>query len=443
MISGMAPETQDTPPPPLPDDERQMVRSSVGLIAGLVALLLAAAALIPMDEGVPAQGLVIVESHRKTIQHPQGGVVEEIAVREGQQVEAGQTLLRLNARQAQADNAAIRAQYFVVRAAVLRLQAEQARLKQLLFPPELTQAPELEIQAAVAAQTRLFQERRQALEAEIGVLRQTLAQLEAQLQGQKAVAASKGEQAQSLEKQLVGMRAMSEEGYLPRNRTAEMERSFAETQAGRDEARANIERTLKAAAETRQRITLRLADFDKEVATQLADLQRELASLEEKRLVGQDVLQRSVIKAPVAGMVVGLSAHTIGGVVTPGSKIMDIAPLHEQWIVEGRVAPQLIDRVQPGLKVDVRFEAFNQATTPVSEGEILSVSADVVTDPANNQTYYLTRVGITQEGMRRLGENHPQAGMPVSIIVKTGSRPWLSYLLKPLLSRVSGAMLER
>ena len=222
----------------------------------------------------------------------------------------------------------------------------------------------------------------------------------------------------------------------------ELERMVAESSAANAELTGNITRARRSMAELRQRVLLRQQEYRKEVETQLADVSREVESDAAKYLALRDELDRIDIKAPVAGQIVGLAVQTVGGVIGPGQKIMDIVPADEPLLLETRVPPHLIDKVHAGLAADVRFTAFSHSPQLVVPGKVISVSGDLITEPQGNVSYFLARVAITPEGLKELGRHQMQPGMPAEVVIKTGERTLLTYLLHPLTKRMAASMKE-
>jgi protease secretion system membrane fusion protein len=209
------------------------------------------------------------------------------------------------------------------------------------------------------------------------------------------------------------------------------------------ELQGNTLRGKSAVAEMRQRAIVRKQEYRKEVESQLADVTREVQGDAEKYRATKDDLSRIDIKAPTSGQVVGLVFQTVGGVVGPGQKLMDIVPKDDQaLLIEARVPPHLIDRVRSGLPVDVRFSSFAHTPQLVVEGDVKSVSGDLLTDQQTGISYYLARVGVTQEGYKKLGNRQLHPGMPVEVVFLTGERTLLTYLLSPLTKRMAASMKE-
>jgi len=204
----------------------------------------------------------------------------------------------------------------------------------------------------------------------------------------------------------------------------------------------NILRARQSILETQTRIRQRKEEYRKEVDTQLAEIRREVQADADKLKAATDELSRTTIRSPVDGQVVGLSIQTVGAVITPGQKLMDVVPQGEALLLETRIPPHLIDRVEPGKLTDVRFSAFAHSPALVVEGKVDSISTDLIFDQATNTSYYLARISLTPEGLKTLGNRQMQAGMPAEVIIKTGERTVLEYIMHPLLKRIAATMKE-
>ena len=246
-----------------------------------------------------------------------------------------------------------------------------------------------------------------------------------------------------LQEQLKGIRGLVSEGYAPRNRQMELEAQAAELSGLIAELQGNTLRTHRAISEQKLRIIQRRQQYRQEVETQLSDVRREVEADAEKVKASREELDRTVIRSPAEGQVVGLAVQSVGAVIGSGQKLMDIVPDDETLLLEVAVAPHMIDRVHPDLEVDARFSSFAHSPQLVVTGKVISVSADLLTDPRNpNSSYYLARVAVTPDGMKKLGNRRMQPGMPVEVIFKTGDRTVLVYVLDPLLKRIAASMKE-
>lgn len=430
----------------LPDvDYGKAIRLGLWVLAIGVGGFLVWAVFAPLDEGVPAPGVVSVESKRKRIDHLTGGIIEKILVREGQQVSEGEPLIALNETQVRAALNEIEGQWRIVAATAARLDAERAGLKTIGFPRALTDALEsLEASAAMRAQTELFRSRRTALEGELAIIRESVRGLEVQLQSLAQLVSGREKQVQLFNEQLVSFRRLHGENFVSRNQLIEVERQLIEVQTRQSEDLANIAGVKARLAEFRMRGAQREIEYRREVESQLTDVQRELATLGERLAAQRDTHARLVLRAPVAGTVMDLAFHTAGSVIKPGDRVVDIVPSGDEFIVEARVPPQHVDRVQPGLPAEIHFDAhLGRATPVVAAGRVTVVSADALTDPRTGEQYYAVLVAVPGAELRTLGALQIQPGMRTTVMVKTGERSLLAYLARPLLRNFSTAMGER
>jgi len=432
--------------PPVPDaDYAKPIRLGLSLLLAGFGGFFLWAALAPLDEGVPAPALVSVESKRKRIDHLNGGLIEKILVREGEAVREGQELLVLNETQAKAGLNAIESQWRTAAASEARLQAEQKGLREVLFPPRLVAAAnEPEVAAVIAAQTDLFRSRRAALEGDLRIIRESVRGLEEQARSLEQLRFGRERQVELFKEQLASYQKLNTQGFISRNQLLDLERQLAEVQSKQSEDLANIAAVHARLAEFRARGAQRETEYRREVETQLSEVQAQVATLAERLAAQRDTYTRLAIRAPVAGAVVDLAFHTVGGVVKPGDRILDIVPASDELIVEAQVAPQYIDRVRAGLPAEVHFDAYMaSADRPIVSGEVKVVSADALTDQRSGAQYYAMRVSVPAAELKKLGALKLQPGMQGTVMVKTGERPLLVYLWRPLVRRFTGALSER
>ncbi len=365
-------------------DTRSPIRLGIWiLLVGFGGFLLWAA-LAPLDEGVPCQGTVSIATKRKVVANLRGGSVEKVSVKEGQLVREGDVLMKLDAQTAKARYYEVHQHYIGMRATADRLVAEMKGAGSITFHKDLlTDLDRPLAEQNMQNQRRLFLSRRQSL--------------------------------QIINDQLDGMKALVKEGFAPVSQQRDLE--------------------------------LKVSDFMTNTASQLAQVQLEVgADAEKTRALAQELADTEV-RAPASGQVVGLQIQSVGAVIQPGQKIMDIVPLNEGLLIDAKVSPQLIDSIRKGLPVEVSFFSFSHSPQLVVNGEVESVSKDIVTDPGVNPmmpgaSYYLARVFVTVEGMKTLGKRQMQPGMPVQVIVKTGERSLLTYLVDPLFKRITVSMKE-
>jgi len=402
------------------------------------------AAFAPLDEGVPTQGMVTIDTKRKTVQHLSGGIVKEVLVHEGQQVKEGEPLLRLDAAVARANYESVRQRYLGYRAMQSRLFAEQAGKEAIDFHPDVKAAMgDPLIKQQIVTQQQLIQARRAALAADLQGIEENIQGMREQLGSYQNILVQRRNQLSLLNEELNNVRGMVKEGYAPRNRQLELERMVAESNAAIADLVGNSLRVNRQVAELGQRSMARKQEYRKEIESQLADITRETQSDAEKFVAVTADLDRMEIKAPANGQVVGLTLQTVGAVLQPGQKLLDVVPDNQSLLLEAHIPPHLIDKVQSGLPADIRFNTFAHSPQLVVEGKILSVSGDLLSDPQAPQfSYYLARVQVTPAGMKTLGQRQMQPGMPVEIVIKTGERSLLTYLIHPLTKRMAASLKE-
>lgn len=424
-------------------DATWYIRLGWFIIFGGIGGFLLWASLAPLDKGVPLGGTVTVETNKKAIQHANGGTIDEILVKEGDLVKAGDVLVRINSVQASADAEMARVQYFTARTAEARLLAERDGKNAIEFPAELNNVKDdPRVADNINLQKQLFTSRRSAKQSELAAINESIAGLVAQNKGLEESKNNKQQQLQFLKEQLDGVRDLAKEGFVPHNRLLDMEQSYAQINSAISEDIGNIGRAKQQILELKLKYQQTVQEYQKEVRTQLAEVQKEADSLA-NRLSGLDYnLQNVLVKAPVDGTVIGMKVFTKGGVVAPGFTMMDIVPAADSLVVEGRLPVHLIDKVHTDLDVELIFSAFNQNTTPHIPGIVKQISADRFVDDRTGEPYYKLFAIVTPEGMKQVASLKIRAGMPVELFVKTGERTMMNYLLKPVIDRFKMTMSE-
>ena len=401
------------------------------------------AAFAPLDEGVPSQGMVAIDTKKKAVQHLSGGLVKEVLVREGDRVKEGQLLIRLDQAVARANFESVRQRYIGLRAMEGRLQSEQRNLPKVTFHPDVVEAArDPQIQQVVFNQEQLFESRKAAQRAELQSIQENISGQEGMIVAYQGMLVNRKNQQSLLAEELSNTRSLVKDGYVPRNRQLELERMGSENSAGLAELQGNTIRAQRSVGELRQRVVLRQQEVRKEIESQLADVSREVGGDAEKYRAAKDDLGRIDIKSPTDGQVVGLAVQSVGAVIGGGQKLMDIVPADEALLIEAKVAPHLIDKVRAGLPVDVRFSGFSNTPQLVVQGKVVSVSGDLIVEPQTGAAYYLARVAVTSDGYKILGKRQLQPGMPVEVVFVTGERSMLTYLLKPLTKGFAASMKE-
>jgi membrane fusion protein, protease secretion system len=416
------------------------------LLAGVIGFVVWAA-YAPLDEGVPTEGQVSVESNHRVVQHFSGGIVSSLLVHEGQQVKAGDVLFKLDEQASKARYEEVRQRYAGLRAQEDRLRAEQLHRAVIEFHPDLLKLQDDPlIQQQMRNQSQLLAARTSALAADIAGKKESIAGYQAMIQGYQGMLASHESQLVLLEEQLQGLRALTAEGYAPRNQQNDLEQRVAALHGERANTQANIIRTQRAILELQQQINQRNQLERKEMDAEMAQVKLQVEADAQKLLALRDELGRTEIRSPASGQVVGLQVHTLGAVIQPGQKLMDIVPSGESLIIDAQIPPHLIDKIHAGQAADVRFSTFSNSPQLLAEGRLKSVSSDLLTKPAatleGSQSYYLARIVLTEKGMQALQGRQLQPGMPVQVVVKTGERTLWDYWMHPLSKRLAASMKE-
>lgn len=423
----------------------------IGVLAIVVsfAAFMLWASFAPLAQGVAAQGTVMLDTKRKQVQHPSGGIVREILVKEGQWVGQDEVLMRLDPLQTQASYEAALQQYLSLRAQESRLLAERSGSEQIRFHESLFRQDDAEAAGLQRDnQLKVFEARRSTRKLELEAIDQSISGLRATLAGTEGPLSARKHQQGLLQIELKASRGLAAEGFLAQQRVRELERSLSDVDGSLTDLEANRERLRNSIAEQGTRRQQRLEDFQRDVMLQLAEVQKEVEASEKRLKASKAELSRIEIKAPVAGQVVGLAIQTVGGVVSGSQKLLEIVPKEEDLLVEAKVPPNFIDRVKGGQHVDVRFTTFANTPQLVVQGKLLSISSDAIDSGMSAMsssgfgTHYLARVQITADGVKALAGRQLQAGMPVEVVIKTGERSVLKYLLHPIIKRMASSMIE-
>jgi len=416
-----------------------------GIFAILVFVLLFAfwGYAAPLSSAAIAEGSLQVQAQRQSVQHPYGGVISELLVVEGQHVQRGQPLIKL-------DGIDARAKLDIANAAVVGLLAEQARLiceRDKSGPDCLNtfaneEAARPGMASAVANERAMMLARAQQYDAEKNVLQSKEAQLQEKITGLAAQVEGLEKQSQSLDAELEGARKLLMSGFTPKTRVLELERLDAQLRADRGSRLADIAGAKKEIGETELAVAKLERERISDITDQIRTTQASLAEAQPKLEAAQDVMNRAVIKAPVSGQIVGLSVFTEGGVIQAGARLMDIVPDNNPMIVEARLPLSDINEVKPHVEADIRLTGVPRNKRPQLRGTIISVSADKLTDSKSGASYFSVRAAINREDVEN-SKVRLQPGMPAELVVTTSSRTLLGYLLGPLLDEIGHAFREQ
>ena len=401
------------------------------------------AALAPLDSAAIAPGVVSPDTKRKTVQHLEGGIIEEILVREGQRVDSGQTLIRLSSVQPDANLGQLHAAYRAIGTLASRLVAERDNATQIAFPEWLVAlADQPEVANLQRNQVDVFEARLNAHREQVTTISQQIGQLNEEIIGIERQIVSDDQQLDLLAEEIADMQILWKKGLIPKPRLLSLQRRQAEIEGNRGRNQAAIARTQKAIAEAHSRIAELNAGRVNEAATQLQETESRVLELTERMRAAGDIVSRTEIRAPLPGTVVDLKVHTLGGVIAPGEALLDIVPDNEPLLVDARIDPSDIDVVSPGLAAQVRLTAFQQRHVQPIDGVLVSVSADSLQDERTGEPYYLGRVALTKTVQDGTSEFALLPGMQAQVMIQTGRGTLLDYLTRPIELSLERALRE-
>jgi HlyD family secretion protein len=393
---------------------------------------------------VIAPGQVVVNSNVKKVQHPSGGVVGELPVRDGDRVQAGDIVVRLDDTQTRANLAIVTKALDELAARQAREEAERDGSDVVMFPTQLLgRIGDPDVAKAIHGELRQFDVRRAAREGKRSQLGERITQLQDEIRGYESQTVSKGKQIEWIVKELAGVNELWKKNLVPFTRVSALERDKERLEGERGQLVGAIAQAKGKITETELTILQIDQEMRSEVVKDLADIRGKTAELVEKKVAADDLLKRVDIRAPLDGVVHQLAVHTVGGVIGPGEVMMLIVPEADALEIEARIEPQNIDQIRPGQPAVMRFSAFNQRTTPELNGEVSRLAADVSEDQKTGGRYYTVRIAVPQSEIDRLDGLKLVPGMPVESFIQTSPRTVMSYLVKPLSDQVSRSFRER
>ena len=402
------------------------------------------AATTELSGALIAQGSIVVDSNVKKVQHPTGGVVGKLNVRDGDHVKAGDIVVQLDDTVTRANLAIVTKGLDEFGARKARLEAERDGAEAITFPPDiLARADEPSVANAIANERKLFELRRTARVGQKAQLQQRVLQLGDEIRGLEAQQNAKSREIVLIERELEGVRDLWRKNLIPINRLTALEREAARIEGERAQLIASVAQAKGKVVETQLQIIQIDQDLSSEVAKDMREVDGKIGEFVERKITAEDQLKRIDIRAPQDGTVLQSTVHTVGGVITAGDAIMMIVPAADSLMVEAKVNPQDVDQLQLGQTAMLRFSAFNQRTTPEINGKVMRISADTTTDQRTGQSYYTIRIAMPTAEIARLGDVRLIPGMPVEAFVQTGERTVISYLAKPLTDQFMRAFREK
>jgi HlyD family secretion protein len=429
-------------------DLRRSIRRQTIAGLGVVVILFGGfgvwAATTSLSGAVIATGQVVVETNVKKVQHPTGGIVGEIRVRDGDRVRTGDLLLRLDETVTRANLSMVVKQLDQFETRQARLIAERDDLPIMRLPANLAARQDHpDVVEVLAGERSLFQARRTAIEGQRAQLKERVAQLREEIRGLEAQALAKRKQTTLINQELEGVEKLYKQNLVPITRLTSLQREASRLDGEEGQLVAQIASSRGRIAEIELQIIQLVQDLKREVATELRDAQAKIGEFVERKVAAEDQLKRIELRAPQDGFVHQLAVHTVGGVINAGEPVMLIVPQADTLVVEARIAPQDIDQIRPGQSVALRFSAFSHQTTPEIFGSLSRVSADLTREAQSNVSFYTARITIDENEMNKLEGKALLPGMPVEAFIQTGSRTALSYLIKPFEDQVARAFRER
>ncbi|QYA03899.1 HlyD family type I secretion periplasmic adaptor subunit [Rhizobium sp. B21/90] len=420
------------------------------IIAGYLTILIgfggfgAWAGSAPIASGVVANGTVSVESNRKTVQHLEGGIVSEIVAKEGDVVDPGAVVLRLDPTHALGTYTYLRDRVGQLQAQEARLIAENTNLPAISLPPELTARSGSAIEAAVSLQQTIFNDRRRSRDGQVAILEARADQLQEAVSGLLDHRNATDQQTSSLQEEVKRLTQGMQNGAVTVNQISQVTRAQLNMQGDRGSINSEIAKLRQTISETNLQIVQVKQQFEERAGGELRDVRDQLSEAVEKVGAARDVLDRTVIRAPVRGMLQNIRVHTKGGVIRAAEPVMDIIPLDDNLIVTAKIRPIDIDNVKIGLKAEVRFSALSSRTTPAVFGKVTVLSQDVMEPTkANEAPYYEARVEVDDKDVPMEIRGRLLPGMPADVIISTGERTFAQYIARPLVDAFHKSMREK
>ena len=409
------------------------------MVAGLIILAVffggfgTWAAIAPLNSAIVGSAVVKVEGNRKSVQHLDGGIVKEIDVQEGERVKPGDVLLRLDDTETRAQVEIFSEQLVLLEATEARLQAELAGDSTITFPPDLTaHASEPTVRTAIDEQTKEFENRAVAVSGQKQVLDQRIAQLRASIAGSEALRTTYQEQLNSVIAERESIAPLLEKGLMTRDRTLQLDRTEAGIRGQISQALAEIAKDGEAIGENEQQIASISKDRAAQVAGELSEAHSKLLDVIPRLQTAKTVLDRVTVRAPYGGIVVSLNVFSVGGVIAPGERLLDIVPDGTPLVVEAQIGVEDIADLHPGMTAEVHFTSYKQRTTPIIHGRVSEVSADRLTDERTGLAYYKAQIAVDPKELAASREIQLYPGMPATVMITTAERTALDYLIGPL-----------
>jgi HlyD family type I secretion membrane fusion protein len=424
------------------EDSKGVARLGYIIIALTFGVLGTWVAFAPLDSSVHASGTLSNQAGRQTIQHLEGGIVRKIDVKEGQKVKAGQVLFELDPTQANAGYEIARNQFLALLAAQSRLEAERDNKSQIAWPAELRNTTDPAVARAVADESRQFTERRTSVQGQIDVLEAQRSQYKSEIDGIDRQSSGLKEQLTYIDDELGGLKQIYDKGLVPRPRLLALERERASLTGSIGRLIGDRAKTQQGYGEATLRIRQLRQEFYEKVSAEIGENRVKLTDIQQREVVAADSLKRINLVSPVDGVVQNIRFFTVGAVVRPSEAVLDIAPDGEDLMIRAQFSVTDVDNIHPGMRTEVRLPSFHSRKMPVLRGTIETISRDRIIDEAAKSAYYLAIVRVDDKDLPKQVAARITAGMPAEVIVPTGERTVLQYLLEPLTDSLRKTMRE-
>ncbi|MGZ5894862.1 MAG: HlyD family type I secretion periplasmic adaptor subunit [Xanthobacteraceae bacterium] len=393
---------------------------------------------------VIATGQIVVDSNVKKVQHPSGGIVGELKVRDGDRVKAGDIVVRLDDTVTKANLAIVTKGLNELSARKARLEAERDGKPGVTFSKELlAQGNDSDVALAMDSEAKLFSARRDGRESQRAQLRNQITELGQQIQGFEAQQEAKQKEIKLISRELEGVLDLYKKNLVPLSRVTQLEREAARLEGERGQFIASIAQSKVKVSDTELQIIQIDQDLASDVGKELREIDGKIGEYVERKITAEDQLKRVDIRAPQDGTIFQSAVHTVGGVITAGEPIMMVVPEADNLAVEAKTNPAEIDQLRIGQRALMRFTNFNQRSTPEIYGVVSRISADISTDQRSGASYYTIRISMPPDEVAKLGDVKLVPGMPVETFIQTGDRTVISYLAKPFTDQLKRAFREK
>ena len=423
---------------------KQQIRIGLAVVGILAMFLIVGAAWAHLDSAVMSYGVVQAEGNRKVVEHPDGGVISAILVKEGDLVKQGQVVMRLDPTQANTSLAIEQTSVDTLSATLARLQAEALGASTVIYPKDLTsRAADPAVAAIMAGQSQLLAARRHALTGQTGAISEQIGQVHSMADGYRGQIAAVDQQAAMINDELNGLKKLYGQGFATKTQLLTLERTASALEGQKREYQANLDRLGHSVGQYQDQASQLGRDRLTAVTEQLDDASAKLADAVQRRNAVQAVVDHTTIRAPVTGYVFGLTMNTVGAVIGKGEKILEVLPKDANPIVEARLKPAEGSRVHKGMKVELRLTAAQGRGLPALHGVVQNRSVDLLTDSKTGAPYYNLVVTVDGDEASRLGGPNLDVGTPVEVVVPTGSRTAMAYMFQPLMESLGHGLKEQ